>query len=335
MAPITPPPEKTESFLLDETGLYLFTNEQRRSRRLSIVVEKVALGPRVEYHNYSTPEPKAFWGYIQIVRRDSIVRTIPLEYRRQILYSWDAYELEPIEQLRCLVKDSTLLLFDTVVPLLLAAGGDAEQIGQDRANYILRNGQPRLIPEVPDTGIYYEIVNNRGARITLIWQDYLAPCENPAGKQFLQPPRATEKDESGPGGDGGGGTRPSEPPPEDRSSDPNSDNSAPPSDDDGEPPIPTPEEPGPEPIGYFMTVTVRRRQQFGPDCRDQGLQEVYANFVGAAGPGTVVNEPEFPGTVNWKIKDAAGNVRTSIFSGAIGDTCQDEIVSVVQEPYFS
>jgi hypothetical protein len=251
MAPIIPPQEKTESFLFDETGVFLFTQEQRTSRRFSVVVEKVALAPRVEYYNYSTPEPKSFWGYIQIVRRDSIVRTIPLEYRRQIIYSWDSYELEPIEQLRCLIKDSTLLLFDNLVPLLLAGGADAEQIGQDRAEYLLRNGQPRLIPTIPDTGFYYEIQSDRGARITLIWQDYLTPCENPGGKQFLQSPRATGKNESGPGGNDGGGTRPAVPPPDDRSSDPDSDNAAPPP---GDPAIPTPDEPAPPPFTGWVRV---------------------------------------------------------------------------------
>lgn len=286
MAPIVPSQEKTESFLLEGTGVFLLTEEQRRSRRLSVVAEKIALGGRVEYHNYSTPEPKCFWGYVQWVQRDFVVRTVPLEYRRQVLYSWDSYELEPVEQLRCLVKDSTLLLFDNIATILLAGGADAEQIGQDRANFVLRNGQPRLVPTIPETGLYHEVIADRGLKITLIWQDYLAPCENPAGSQYLQPPRAPERGESGDGAGGGGGTRPVEPPPEDRTEDQGSDNSAPPADGAGPPPLPTPEEPPPPPQRVRVTYILRTRPSDTPSSNILGYTPITSSLA-------CVNEPSF------------------------------------------
>jgi len=323
MAPIVPPQEKTESFLFDETGVFLFTQEQRSSRRFSIVAEKVALAPRVEYYNYSTPEPKSFWGYIQIVRRDSIVRTIPLEYRRQVIYSWDSYELEPMEQLRCLIKDSTLLLFDNLVPLLISGGADAEQVGQDRAEYLIRNGQPRLIPTIPDTGFYYEIQSGRGAKITLIWQDYLTPCENPGGKQFLQSPRATEKDESGPGGNDGGGTRPVVPPPDDRSSDPDSDNAAPPP---GTPEVPTPDEPPSGPVIY--TVNYENRVcNFGGG---QYFMQVTGGSTQGPGPAAVVVVTQ--GTSReWRVVFTDGTFITTLSSGsaASNPNCPEPTATVI------
>jgi hypothetical protein len=246
MAPVVPPQENTESFLLEGTGVLMLTSEQRRARRLSVVVEKVATGSRIEYLNMTTPEPKGFWGYLQLVQRDFIVETIALNYRRQVVVTKDNPELEPIEQLRCLIKTSTLAVFDLVASAFLAAGGDAEEIGQKRAEYLLAVGQPRFIPTLPETGLYYEIENDRAARITIIWQGYLEPCENPGGVQYLQPPRAPEKDESSPDGANGGGTRPTDPPPPERSSDPDSDNATPP---EGEPDIPTsndPDEPDPD-----------------------------------------------------------------------------------------
>ena len=335
MAPIVPPQENTESYLFDETGVFLFTTQQRQSRRFSIVVEKVALGQRVDYYNFSTPEPKSFWGYIQIVRRDSIVKTIPLEYRRQILYSWDSYEIEPIEQLRCLVKDSTLLLFDNIATLLLAAGGDAEQIGQDRANYLLKNGQPRIVPTIPDTGFYYEIEPQMGARITLIWQDYLTPCENPAGKQFLQSPRATEKDESGPGGNDGGGTRPTDPPPSDRSSDPDSDNAAPPP---GVPAVPTPEPPPPPPGNFRMLLTYRLFNANSSGACVAGLTQVSTYFLrNNSGPGSAgyrTTGEAGPGQRREIVGlDRDGNyIGTSVSQPVAPSSCYAEIVSVENIP---
>jgi len=327
MAQIASPPESSESYLLDETGVFLFTSGQRQSRRFSVVAEKIALGSRVEYYNYSTPEPKGFWGYIQIVRRDFIVETIPLEYRRQVLYSWDSYEIEPMEQLRCLVKDSTLLLFDNLVKVLLAGGADAEELGQDRANYILKNAQPRIVPTVPDTGFYYEIESGRGAKVTLIWQDYLTPCENPAGKLFLPSPRAPEKDESGPGGNDGGGTRPTDPPPPDRSADPDSDNAAPPP---GDPPIPTPGPP-PLPEGVYL-VSYRVVQCQRLPSGNFGMVPGNTGVVRMAGPASPSKRPGNPGEVRVGLNSPSGEFnQVGVLSTAIQSPCIEGFVEIVSQ----
>lgn len=330
MAPVPSPQEQKESFALDGAGVLLLTDEQRQAKTLSISVEKVALGPRVEYYNFRTPEPQGFWGYLQLVRRDFVEETIQLEYRRQLVYSWHQPVLDPIEQLRCLVKDSTLLLFDNLTPLLLAAGGDAQQIGQDRANYLLRNGQPRLIPVAPVTGIYYEIEPDRAALVTLIWRGYSLPCEQSLPPQIQESPRAPGKDESGPGGNDGGGTRPVEPPPPERSSDPDSDNAAPPP---GEPPSPGPSDPEPPAGNYFMTVRIQDRQYVGSVCTDRPIREEYVNFNQNNGPGTVENRPEQPGTYRWVAVDRNGTVLISLISGPENDPCPSEIVSVEQFEY--
>lgn len=244
MAPVTLPPEQTETFTLTGTGVLLLTLEQRTSRRLSITVEKVFIGPLLSYYNFRIPEPASFWGYLQTVNRDSIIDTFELKYRRESIVRWDSYELEPIEQLRCLIKSSTLLIYDNLLPNFIAAGVDPVLIGANRAQYLLDNGQPRLIPTNPITGIYYEIEGNHLCQITLIWQDYAAPCVNPAGKQNLPSPRSPGGGESGNNSGGGGGTRPSIPPPPNRSADPDSDSPAPPPDSPAGPPSPTPDDNG-------------------------------------------------------------------------------------------
>jgi len=218
---------------------------------LSVLTEKVVTTSRPLYFNYSTPEPRSFWGYIQTVQRDFITRTIPLEYRRQAIVTRDEYELEPIEQLRCLVKTSTLAVFDLVGAAFLAAGGDAEDIGQRRAQYLLDVGQPRFIPTMPETGLYYEIEAGLAARITIIWQGYLEPCDNPGGVQYLQPPRGLDKGEASGDATGGGGTRPNTPIPDDLDDDPGSDNSGPPS---GTPDSPTSDPNQPPPFTGWVRV---------------------------------------------------------------------------------
>jgi hypothetical protein len=329
MAPITPSPEQTASYLVSGTGVLLLTQDQRRARRLSVVTEKVALAPRVEYLNLRTPEPNGFWGYIQIVQRDFIQETIQLEYRRQVLLTRDNPELEPIEQLRCLIKDSTLTLFDLIGAAFLAAGGDAEEIGQQRAQYLLRVGQTRLIPTAPETGLYYEIEPDRAARITLIWQGYLEPCDNPGGIQYLQPPRAPEKGESGGGGDGGGGTRPNEPPPEDLSSDPGSDNSTPP---DGEPDIPTVDEPFvPPPRGaYRVTINVVNFQGGSAPCVPVAGGPL--QFVYDVNPGPALVQKTFPsgGGYVWQIFDADANFVSNIVGSSARADCEAEATVVSQ-----
>jgi len=323
MAPVVPPQENTESFLLEGAGVFMLTPEQRRARRLSVVVEKVATAPRVEYLNLTTPEPKGFWGYLQLVQRDFITDTIALNYRRQVVITRDNPELEPIEQLRCLVKTSTLTVFDLVATAFLAAGGDAEEIGQRRAEYLLAVGQPRFIPTLPETGIYYEIENDRAARVTVIWQGYLEPCENPGGVQYLQPPRAPEKDESSPDGANGGGTRPTDPPPPERSTDPDSDNAAPPP---GEPEIPTPGEPPSGPVIY--TVNYENRVcNFGGG---QYFMQVTGGSTQGPGPATIVAVPQGTGR-EWRIVFTDGTFITTLSSGSAtsNPNCPEPTATVI------
>jgi hypothetical protein len=335
MAPVVPPQENTESFLLEGTGVFMLTPEQRRARRLSVVVEKVATAPRVEYLNLTTPEPKGFWGYLQLVQRDFVVETIPLNYRRQVVITKDNPELEPIEQLRCLIKTSTLTVFDLVAAAFLAAGGDAEEIGQQRALYLLAVGQPRFVPTLPETGIYYEIENDRAAKITVIWQGYLEPCENPGGYQYLQPPRAPEKDESSPDGANGGGTRPTDPPPPERSTDPDSDNAVPP---EGEPPIPTPE-PEPPPVGnYRMLVTYRTFTANAQGACVTLNTATSTYFLNSGnGPGTAATRTVSAsgGQPRWEIYGLDRNgvdIGTSVSEPVGNGTCLAEIVGVQNIP---
>lgn len=295
MAPVPIPAEKKETFTLDGTGVFLLTQEQRNSRKLSIVVEKIYIGPKLSYWNFRIPEPSTFWGYIQSVSFDSIIKTIELKYRREVILFSDNYELESVEQLRCLIKDSTLLLFDNLVPLLLAAGANAAAIGQDRANYLLKNGQPRLIPTTPETGIYYEIEGNHLCQVTIIWQDYAVPCQNPAGNQPLSPPRGTGKNETSPNAPGGGGTRPSTPPPPNRSTDPDSDSPAPPPDTPTGPPSPIPEPIIPPPTGvpYLVLYDVYLCSANNPPP-GRSLQFSYSATTILIGPVTVFREADDP-----------------------------------------
>jgi hypothetical protein len=313
----------------------MLTPEQRRARRQSVVVEKVATAPRVEYLNLTTPEPKGFWGYLQLVQRDFVAETIPLNYRRQVVITKDNPELEPIEQLRCLIKTSTLTVFDLVAAAFLAAGGDAEEIGQQRALYLLAVGQPRFVPTLPETGIYYEIENDRAAKITVIWQGYLEPCENPGGYQYLQPPRAPEKDESSPDGANGGGTRPTDPPPPERSADPDSDNAVPP---EGEPPIPTPE-PEPQPTGnYRMLLTYRLfNANTSGECIPGVTQTSTYFLTNNNGPGSAGYRTEGPPGLNQRREivglDVNGEyIGTSVSQPISPSSCYAEIVGVQNIP---
>jgi hypothetical protein len=199
---------------------------------------------------------------MQTVSFDTVIDTFELKFRRQSIIRWDTYELEAIEQLRCLIKESTLLLFDTAKNFYIASGADPVLLGQDRANYLLNTGQPRLIPTIPITGIYYEIDGNFLGQVTTIWQDYASPCANPAGNQTLPPPRGPGQGESGDDSSGGGGNRTAPPPPPNRRSDPDSDSPAPPPDSPTGPPSPTPGAPPPNPNQRFQITGTSRGSAF-------------------------------------------------------------------------
>lgn len=309
MAPVIIPPDSVESFTLSGTGTLLLTQPQLSSRTLSISIEKVKLPGPNEYYNFRTPEPEAFWGYVQLVERDFIIKQIQLEYRRQLLYQWDKYELEPIEQLRCLVKESTLLLFDNMTAFLIASGYDPIAIGQDRANYLLSVGQPRLIPSVPMTAVWYEIAPNFLGQLTITWADYAAPCANPAGIQRLPSPRgnANTNPDNNPGG--GGGTRPATPPPPNRSADPDSDSPAPPPDSPTGPSSPSPAPPNP-PNGTYVVVYQNVTCQFIPATGANGMVFGSLQSITLQGPATLSQTPS--GTAStWNIVDSNGLIVSS------------------------
>jgi hypothetical protein len=330
MAPVFFPPEQIESYTLDGTGVFLLSTPQRLARRLTVIVEKVKASPVVAYYNFRVPEPQGFWGYLQIVRRDFIESTIQLEYRRQVILSVDNFTLEPIEQIRCLIKESTLFLFDNLTPLLLAAGGDATAIGEDRAEYILNTSQPRLIPATPATGIYYEIAPGWLAQITLIWQDYAQPCGNPAGNQVIPPPRAPGKDESGDNGSGGGGTRPSTPPPPDRSADPDSDNPAPPPDTGDGPDSPEPEEPPPPNGPYQVTLETISFTSGSAPCIEVPGPRPTTTLIVDPGPATVQKIPTPGGGYTWQVFDFNGVSVTTILGSSFTSDC-DSIVQITSQ----
>jgi hypothetical protein len=314
MAPIILPPAQSEKFTISGTGLHTLTQQQRNSRQLSFQIEKVKNSTRNFYFNFRIPEPSSFWGYVQTVSFDTVIDTFELKFRRQSIIRWDTYELESIEQLRCLIKESTLLLFDTATNFYIANGADPALLGQDRANYLLNVGQPRLIPTIPITGIYYEIDGNFLGQVTTIWQDYAAPCANPAGNQILPPPRGPGAGESGNNSGGGGGTRPALPPPPDRTSDPDSDSPAPPPDSPSGPPSPSPTPP-PAPSNYRITwnYTVCTRQI----ATGQFAMETSGNIT-QTGPGPFTTSSQSQnGTPSVGIRDASGNYTAGVTGAAV------------------
>jgi hypothetical protein len=325
MAPLILPPAQTEKFTVSGTGLLILTQAQRNARQVSLQVEKVKNSTRNFYFNFRIPEPSSFWGYIQTVSFDTVIDTFELQFRRQSIIRWDAYELEPIEQLRCLIKESTLLLFDTATNFYIANGADPALLGQDRANYLLNVGQPRLIPTLPITGIYYEIDGNFLGQITTIWQVYAAPCANPAGNQSLPPPRGPGAGESGDNGSGGGGTRPATPPPPNRTSDPDSDSPAPPPDSPTGPSSPVPAPPPTVPVPYNVNYSYF-------DCgrlsgsNAYGMIEVQ-NSRQMLGPATV-GSSVINGADSVGLRDANG-VYYAVLTGGISANNQCQTASYV------
>lgn len=333
MAPVPLPTEEIEYITVSGTGTLLLTLAQRTARRLTVSIEKIKVTQLHSYYNFRIPEPSTFWGYIQLVQRDFIASTTELRYRREVLFNVDHYELEPIEQLRCLVKDSTLLLFDNLSNLIIAGGGDPLALGADRANYLLTNGQPRLIPAIPTTAIYYEIEPGFLGFISIIWQGYATPCANPAGTQTLPAARSPGGGESGGNGNGGGGTRPVTPVPPGRGADPDSDSPAPPPDSPAGPDSPTPAPIGPLPIGlYDVTIQVQNYASATAPCVATAPSSfLYTNVLG---PATVQkdNNPGGQG-FTWRLYDNNGLSVATISGSSFFSDCDTE-VSILSQVYL-
>jgi hypothetical protein len=244
--PITyqPPTEKTESFTVSGTGTYTLTEEQRSSRRLSVLVELVRTeaGPPF-YYDFRVPEPRTFWGNIQKVSRDYVRGTIPLQFRRHVIHEFDNHLVEQLHQLRCI---TTVFGFDITENVLAAR----RQLGLAPAdsqvwyeNLLADVSNPTLRPVDPVTAIWYEILPLMFAQITVIWQGYAVQCNDDGLIAFQPPPRGTARDEQRPDGGGGGGNQPAVPLPPGRRSDPLSDSPAPPPTGPSGPPSPAPAQP--------------------------------------------------------------------------------------------
>jgi len=333
--PITyqPPVEKIETFTVSGAGTFVLTEEQRSSRRLSILVELVRTedGPPF-YYDFRVPEPRTFWGNIQKVSRDYVRGTIPLQFRRHVIHEFDNHLVEQLHQLRCI---TTVLGFDITENLLQAR----QQLGLAQAdaqvwyeNLLTDVANPTLRPVDPVTAIWYEILPLMFAQVTVIWQGYSVQCNDGGFIAFQSPPRATAKDEQRPA-PGGGGFQPAVPLPDGRKADPLSDSPAPPPDSPSGPPSPQPGPPPLPPGNYFMTVRIQDRQYVGNICTDRPIREDYTNFNQGNGPGTVENRPQQPGTYNWVVVDRNGAVLKSLISGPTSDPCVSEIVSVNQFQY--
>jgi len=262
--PITyqPPTEKIESFTVSGAGTYVLTEEQRSSRRLSILVELVRTeaGPPF-YYDFRVPEPRTFWGNVQTVSRDYIRGTIPLQFRRHVIHEFDNHLVEQLHQLRCI---TTVFGFDITENLLNAR----QQLGLAQAdaqvwyeNLLADVSNPTLRPVDPVTAIWYEILPLMFAQVTVIWQGYAVQCNDGGFVAFQPPPRGTAKDEQRPA-PSGGGSQPAVPLPPGRATDPLSDSPAPPPNVPSGPPSPTPGPPPPDPQVRYRIVGTSRGSQF-------------------------------------------------------------------------
>jgi hypothetical protein len=244
MAPIVYPPLSRQVFSIKDEGVFTLTPQQLAARSLIITVEKVITGFVYDYYNFSTPEPETQWGYLQLMARDFVMETQQLQYRRQTVKFWDNPILDPIEQLRCMLRTSTLLLFELVADAQAVTIIDDASRAFRRAEYRIAVDTPRLIPSQGLTAIWYKVDVGRSAFVTIEWEGY-APisCPFPA-PQFAptaNPPAKGESQSSGGGTGGTTNTRDPGGPPQDQQSDPGSDNPGP------TPGANVPESPTPQP----------------------------------------------------------------------------------------
>ena len=244
MAPVVLPAVKTESFRLSGLGSLVLTEEQRQSRALTIVIEKVRPvnpdGSGVvipSYFNNKYPEPQSHWGYWQMLARDFVTATGPFEYRRQVVYKYDALWAEVMARLRCFIErehDYRNAVDETILGALGEGGPipGTPNIDQLKAAWEA-SLESQLFPTVPETAIWYELADGWNAQITVTWQQFaVLNC----GIEYQQapPPVVPSQGQSGPPGE-----RNSEPPPAGRIGDPLSDNASPPANSAVGPPVPS------------------------------------------------------------------------------------------------
>jgi len=244
--PLAYPAPIIERFTITNTGSLTLTEPQRMSYAFSVFVEKVKFSSRPEYYNFRVPEPESFWGYIQLVNRDFIQKTIQLEYRRQELINIENTEFVALHELRCLLgahRKYNRRYFQAL--LAQAVEGDdtppsTEDITQAEIDMDSAENTAPPIPTLPTTAIWYEFPPGFGAQITMVRIDYPSICRSSTDNQAAPPAPAPSAGESGGDSSGGGGDRGAPPPPIGRRSDPLSDSPAPPPDSPDGPPTAVP-----------------------------------------------------------------------------------------------
>jgi len=252
MTPIIYPLPVKEQFYLSGTGSLVLTEEQRRAKSLTIVIEKVKGVSTKEYFNFRPPEPRSFWGYIQLMQRDAVVLETQLEYRRHRLLHWDRADLQYLIELRCLVKALGALVIcglnavlqDNNTPDPGGSGGNEASLEDCLIPWATARDRSDQIQEEGITAIWYSFEPGFSGFISLIRQDYAKPCDDEAGSGSQAQPSADapKAGESGTGGAGGGGERSGAAPPAGRSSDPLADSQRPPQDQPAGPPSPVADE---------------------------------------------------------------------------------------------
>lgn len=333
MANFTYPPLQKETYTLTGTGAFLLTDSQRNARTISVTLEKVLLESYQAYFNFRVPEPQSFWGYYQWMDRDFELVTDQLEYRRQEILSRTWTAPDEVEQLRCLVRESALFLFDNLEPLLLGAGLDAEEVGSQRANYILNSAQRRLIPSGVETSLWYEIQEGFAAQLTIIWGDYPKPCGDLAGRRIVPKGTASGRGDSSVGpAPSGGGIRPAVPVPPNRRADPDSDSPAPPPATPAGPPspslgdAPSVDERGP----YRVTLQIDAYQSGSAPCVPVAGEPPRPEYLVDPGPATL--QKTFPGEGGylWKLFDADGAFVANVAGASLRSDCESGVIIVSQ-----
>lgn len=251
MTPIIYPAPIREQFYLTGSGALLLTENQRKAKSLTVTIEKVKDSSVKEYYNFRPPEPRSFWGYLQLVQRDFIVREIQLEYRRHQVLHWDRAIMQYMIEMRCLVKalgklticGLNAVLNDNTTPDPGGGGGNEQTLEDCLPDWVIARDRSDQVQTDAITAIWYSFEPGFSGFCTLTIQDYAKPCDDEAGSGTQAQPtaQAPASGESGSGGAGGGGERGGATPPSNRTSDPLSDISRPPQDVPGGPPSPEPQ----------------------------------------------------------------------------------------------
>jgi hypothetical protein len=265
--------------------------------------------------------------------RDFVIETQQLQYRRQIVRFWDNINLDPIEQLRCLVRKFARFTFD--LGLELSPVEQPENVQEFLVVELFEadTTHPRIIPEEFMTSVWYKIDVGRSAFVTIDWQGYaLNNCEF-TGLQVApaaSPPKKGESDPApGGGGGGGGGSRPTTPPPSNQAGDQGSDSSGPTGGND------IPPSPGeippfvPPPRGkYRVTTRIQLPNSSSAPCTEG---QIFTNEdVVDPGPALLEKVSEAEGGYGWKLYDADANLLRNVAGSSARAECEIVVTIVSQ-----